>query len=139
MATETTGKTITIGAVIDVVGALATDSLQGQIYFIDTNKENGSLGQGTEYLKTAVAKGDRVVWLVQPLECEAYAAIDDIIIDKDYCEPEKKVYEGTDVSFWVGTIKKDISMIPYSVKFKVGTRAESIGTNPTLCLVGQSA
>ena len=139
MAKEAKVKTITIAAVIDVVGVLATDSTEGQVYFMDTNKDNGSLSQGTEYLKTAVTKGDKVVWMVQPLECEAYTAIDDIIIDKDYCEPEKKTYEGTDISFWVGTIKKDITMIPYSVKFKVGTRAESIGTNPTLCLVGQSA
>ncbi|MDY7047252.1 MAG: hypothetical protein RPG89_01135 [Microcystis panniformis WG22] len=136
MTTETTGRTITIASVIDVVGILATDSTEGQVYFMDTNKRNGSVGQGTEQLKTAVEKGDRLVWMVQPLECEAYAAIDDIIIDKEFCEPEKKTYEGTDISFWVGTVKKDITVTSYSVKFKVGTRAKSIATAPTLCLIG---
>ena len=105
---------------------------------MDNNQANGSIGQGTEQLITAVANGDKVVWFVQPLECEAYADIDDIVIDKEYCEPEKKTYEGTDVSYWEGFIKKDVAMIPYSVKFKVGTRAESIATDSVLYFVGQS-
>ena len=138
MTTQTTGKTITIASVIDVVGALANDSLSGQVYFMDTNKANGSTHQGTENLRTVVKKGDRLVWTVIFLECEAYVAIDDIIIDKDCCEPKKEFYEGTDVSYWVGTVKKDVTITPYSVKFKVGTRAEPIATDSSLCLVGQS-
>jgi hypothetical protein len=129
-------KTITIASVIDVVGALATDSLNGEIYFMDTNKENGSKEQGTDQLKTMVSTGDRLVWTVTFLECEAYAAIDDIVIDKSYVEPKKEIYEGTDVSYWVGTIKKNVSFLPYSIKFKVGTREESIATTSSLCLIG---
>ncbi|MDJ0511022.1 MAG: hypothetical protein QNJ64_17465 [Crocosphaera sp.] len=137
MATQTTGKTTTIASVIDVVGALATDSLSGQVYFMDTNKAGGSQNQGTENLRTVVKKGDRLVWTVIFLECEAYAAIDDIIIDKDCCEPKKEFYEGTDVSYWVGTVKKDVTITPYSVKFKVGTRAEPIETESSLFLIGE--
>lgn len=133
------GKTTTIASVIDVVGALATDSLNGQVYFMDTNKANGSTNQGTENLRTAVSKGDRLVWTVIFLECEAYAAIDDIIIDKDYCEPKKETYEGTDVSYWVGIVKKDVTLTPYSIKFKVGTRDEPIATASSLCLVGKNS
>jgi hypothetical protein len=139
MATKTQQKTITIASVIDVVGVLATDSTKGQVYFMDTNKANGSTGQGTENLKTVVAKGDRLVWTVIFLECEAYAAIDDIIIDKSYCEPQKKTYEGTDVSYWVGTVKKDLTLTPYTIKFLVGTRAEPIATASSLYLVGKGA
>lgn len=131
--------TITIAAVIDVVGALATDSLHGQVYFMDDNKSNGSTGHGTENLKTVVQQGDRLVWTVTFLECEAYAAIDEIIIDKECCEPEVKVYEGTDVSYWVGTVKKDITLIPYTIKFKAGTRAESIPTASPLYLVSKDS
>jgi hypothetical protein len=132
-------KTITIASVIDVVGALATDSLSGQVYFMDTNKSNGSTGQGTASLKTMVSKGDRLVWTVIFLECEAYAAIDNIIIDKTYCEPELKLYEGTDVSYWVGEVKEDVTSVPYHVTFKAGTRAEPIITATPLYLVGKSA
>ncbi|MFM5997488.1 MAG: hypothetical protein ACKPGB_21240 [Dolichospermum sp.] len=132
-------KTITIASVIDVVGALATDSLSGQVYFTDTEKASGSTGHGTENLKTIVSVGDVLVWTVTFLECEAYAAIDEIIIDKKYCEPEKKVYEGTDVSYWSGTVKENVQLVPYTIKFNVGTRAESIATASPLYLVGKDA
>jgi hypothetical protein len=132
-------KTITIATVVDVVGALATDSLSGQIYFMDTNQSNGSTGQGTENLKTAVEQGDRLVWTITFLECEAYAAIDEIVIDRDYCDPEKKIYEGTDVSYWSGTIKKDVKSIPYNIRFKLGTRADSITTASPLYLVSRGS
>ncbi|MBW4597877.1 MAG: hypothetical protein KME46_34470 [Brasilonema angustatum HA4187-MV1] len=128
-------KTITIASVIDVVGVLATDSLRGQVYFMDTNTEEGSTNQGTENLKTSVQPGDRLVWTVIFLECEAYAAIDEIVIDKNYCEPEKKTYEGTDVSYWIATVKKEVKSVPYNIKFKVGTRAESISTSSPLYLI----
>ncbi|MFM6818012.1 MAG: hypothetical protein ACKPKB_17685, partial [Dolichospermum sp.] len=72
-------------------------------------------------------------------ECEAYAAIDEIIIDKKYCEPEKKVYEGTDVSYWSGTVKENVQLVPYTIKFNVGTRAESIATASPLYLIGKDA
>ncbi len=137
--TITKGKTITIASVVDVVGALATDSLRGQVYFMDTNKANGSQEQGTENLKTVVSNGDRLVWTVIFLECEAYAEIDEIIIDPSVCEPKKEIYEGTDVSYWVGIVKKDVTYVPYSIKFKLGTRAEPLATEPSLSLVGKSA
>jgi len=83
-------KTITIASVIDVVGALATDSLSGQVYFTDTEKASGSTGHGTENLKTMVSVGDVLVWTVTFLECEAYAAIDEIIIDKKYSNHKRR-------------------------------------------------
>lgn len=130
-------KTITITSVIDVVGALATDSLNGQVYFMDTNKANGSTGQGTESLKTVVEKGDKLVWLVTFLECEAYAAINKVLIPPEVCEPERNVYEGTDVAYWVGEVKDDVTLTPYSVQFKVGTRDEPITTESYLFLAGK--
>lgn len=132
-------KTITISSVVDVVGALATDSMSGQVYFMDTNKAGGSTGQGTENLRTVVAKGDRLVWTVIFLECEAYTEIDDIVIDKEFCEPKKKVYVGTDVSYWIATVKKDVGVVPYTVRYKLGTRAEPIATTSNLALAGKSA
>lgn len=138
MPTGTKGKTITIASVIDVVGGLATDSLEGQVYCMDTNKANGSSEQGTDHLRTMVRKGDRLVWTVIFLECEAYAAIDEIVIDNDFCEPEQKFYDGTDVSYWTAVIKKNITSVPYSIKFKIGTRAEPLATASTLSLCGPS-
>lgn len=132
-------KTITIAAVIDVVGALAMESLAGQVYFMDTNKHGGSIEQGTDGLKTAVKEGDTLVWTVTFLECEAFAAIDTINIDDRYCKPEPKVYEGTDVTYWECKVEQNIKhlkgYLPYSIKFKLGTRDEPMETHSHLCLI----
>ncbi|BAW79669.1 hypothetical conserved protein [Candidatus Nitrosoglobus terrae] len=132
-------KTITISSVIDVVGSLANDDISGSVYFMDNNKAGGSIGQGTENLRTVVEQGDRLVWTVICLECEAYSAIDSVDINKEFCEPEKKIYPGTDISYWVGTVKKPIVdvEVPYSIKFKAGTRHEPITTTSNLALVGK--
>ena len=69
-------KMISIVSVVDVVGALANNSLSGNIFLVDNNKVSGSSGEGTEALQTAVEEGDELVWIVQPLECEAHASIE---------------------------------------------------------------
>jgi hypothetical protein len=50
-------------------------------------------------------------------------------------------YEGTDIAFWKGVIKKDIlkSKIPYSLAFKLGTREEpmAMSGNDLPSLVGK--
>ncbi|MFJ8820784.1 hypothetical protein ACIREE_03275 [Streptomyces sp. NPDC102467] len=123
-------RPISITAVVDCVGALATGTLQGNLYFYDTNKAGGSTGFGTEQLRTRVKAGDQLLWGVLALECEAYLAIDGIDIDHDLVEPERKVYPGTDVAYWIGTVKKDaVGEIAYQVKFKVGSRDEAITTS----------
>lgn len=122
---------------IDVVGTLATDSLSGQIYLADNNKVNGSTGQGTEHIRTVVEKGDRLVWIVGPLESEAYAAIDDVVIDSDYCDVKKSIYEGTDIAYWSGIVKQPVDIVPYCISYKVGTRDEPIVSAPTFSLVGR--
>lgn len=139
MTTEAQERTVTIASVVDVVGALATDSLGGHIYFLDTNREHGSTGQGTESLATVVNKGDRLVWIVLGMECEAYVSIDDILIDKNFCAPEKKFYEGTDISYWSGKVKKDLELMPYTIKLKLGSRAEPMVTTSELSLINPPA
>lgn len=130
-------KIISIVSVVDVVGALANNTLSGNIYLVDNNKIGGSTEEGTESLKTHVKEGDDVVWVVQPMECEAHANIEGILIDSDCCEPQMKFYEGTDVSYWVGKIKKGATQgdYPYSLQFKVGSRIEDMATSAIPMLV----
>lgn len=131
---------ISISAVVDVVGALATRSMHGNLYLLDTNKAGGSTGIGTEELRTRVRGGDQLLWSVLPLECEAYVSIEDIVIDEEVCEPERRTYPGTDISYWVGTVKKDdIGVTPYQISFKVGTRTDPMTTASSPVLVGESA
>lgn len=130
-------RPISITAVVDAVGALATGSLHGNLYFYDTNKAGGSTGFGTEELRTRVRAGDQLLWGVLALECEAYLAIDGIIVDPELIEPERRVYPGTDVAYWIGTVKKNTTgAVPYQIKFKVGSRDEALTTPLSPSLVG---
>lgn len=130
-------RPISITAVVDCVGALAAQSTNGHLYMYDTNKAGGSVGFGTEELRTKVKAGDQLLWTVLALECEAYVAIDDIVIDKAVCEPVRKVYPGTDVAYWIGTVKKDSTAdVPYQIRFKLGTQAEPITTALSSALAG---
>ncbi|AQZ65279.1 hypothetical protein BKM31_30965 [[Actinomadura] parvosata subsp. kistnae] len=128
---------ISITAVLDAVGALAAGSVRGNLYMYDTNKAGGSTGFGTEELRTRVRAGDRVLWNCLALECEAFVGIAGIEVDKSVIEPERKVYPGTDVAYWIGTVKKDdIDVVPYRIRFLVGTRTEPITTTLSPTLVG---
>ncbi|MER5884075.1 hypothetical protein ABT160_09620 [Streptomyces sp. NPDC001941] len=130
-------RPVSITAVVDAVGALATGSVHGNLYLYDTNKTSGSSGLGTEELHTRVRRGDEVLWSVLALECEAYVAIDGIEIDPEVIEPVRKVYPGTDVAYWTGVVKKDSpSGVPYHIKFRVGSRDAAITTTLTPSLVG---
>ncbi|MFS8199597.1 hypothetical protein ACLVWQ_13025 [Streptomyces sp. CWNU-52B] len=133
----TARRPISITAVVDCVGALATGTVHGNLYFYDTNKAGGSTGFGTEELRTRVRVGDQVLWSVLALECEAYTAIDGIDIDHELVEPERRVYPGTDVAYWIGTVKKDVPEDTfYQVRFRLGSRDEPLATTLSPSLVG---
>src|SRR6185295_6396731 len=121
-----------IAVVVDVIEALANDSLSGTIYLMDNNKANGSSNEGTETLKTSVKAGDQLFWVTHPLECEVFAAISKVEIDTEYCEPEERSYPGTEVTFWTGKVKKNVTgAVPYILKFRVGSRDEELSTSDT--------
>ncbi len=125
-------RTITIISVIDVVSALAEGTLDKNIYLLDNNKAHGSTDEGTSELKTKVRPGDVLVWTVSPIEPEVYVGITEITMDKEFCEPEKQYYEGTDVAYWVGQVKKEVDNLQYHAKYKVGTRKDEFPWHLTL-------
>ncbi|MFB4304278.1 hypothetical protein [Actinomadura sp. NTSP31] len=132
-------RPVSITAVVDPVAVLATGSLHHNLYLYDTNKTEGSTGFGTEELRTRVRAGDQLLWNVVVLECETYAALDEIVIDEKVCEPERKVYPGTDIIYWTGTVKKTITEpVPYRLKFRLGTITEPFSIS-TPALVGQTS
>jgi hypothetical protein len=130
-------RPISITAVVDCVGALAAQDLHGSLYLYDTNKAGGSTGFGTDQLRTPVRGGDQLLWTALALECEAFVSIDAVVIDADICVPERKVFPGTDVSYWIGTVKKDAAEpVPYQLSFLLGTRTEPITSTVPLILDG---
>ncbi|MCX5203045.1 hypothetical protein OG897_16510 [Streptomyces sp. NBC_00237] len=130
-------RPIAISAVVDIVGVLASLSTDGHVYMYDTNRTGGSTGFGTESLRTKVRTGDTLVWSPLALECEAYVAIDGIEIDPSVAEPVRKVYPGTDVSYWTATVKTvPGEPVPYKIRYRVGTRTEPVTSHQSSFLFG---
>lgn len=118
-------KTITIMVVADVVGILASDSLEGNLYLYDNNRAGGSVGEGTEHLKTRLKfERDQVnlLWNVMSLEPESYACISQIKTDSEDFKIDSKSYPGSDITYWKGTIKKTFRQHTYYLSLKVGNR-----------------
>jgi hypothetical protein len=133
-------ETIAIVSVVDVAAALAADTLTGSIYLMDNNKANGSTDEGSEILKTKVRKGDQLVWVCVPLECEAHVSITAVDIDekyREYCDPTQATYPGTNVVYWLGEIRKDLEVtIPYNLKFQLGSRKGDMAMTAFPSLIG---
>ncbi len=131
-------KTISILCVVNTVSALSQNTLCDSIYFIDDNKLNGSINQGTEFLQTKVKKGDTIIWTVMSLEGEAFVAIDNISINNEYCEVTKKSFDETEVTYWIGTIKKDIpEELSYKLALLLGDKKEPMFTNSYISLISK--
>ena len=131
-------RTISIVSLVDVVGALASDNLDENIYLMDNNKPFGSHGEGTSGLQTAVEEGDVLIWTTASMEPEAYASISAIEIDSEICAPEKKTYPGSDVTYWSGKVKKSVKHCPYRLKVLVGTRTTPLQSSATPALIGKA-
>jgi hypothetical protein len=135
-APRTPTRPVTITAVVDCPGILASRSTSGNLYMYDTSKTAGSTGFGTEELRTPVKIGDQLLWNVHVLECETYVSIEGIEIDNTICVPEKKVYPSTDISYWTATVLKDIPQaVPYRIRFGVGTLTEPVTASLPSALV----
>jgi len=136
-APQPAARPISITAVVDCASALATGSLRENLYLYDTNKSAGSSGHGTEQLRTRVSRGDRLVWNAMALECEAYVALDSIQIDPNVCEPERHLFPGSDIAYWIGTVKSDLTgPVDYRIAFRLGTRTAPFGTVVSPALIG---
>jgi hypothetical protein len=121
-------KVVTVVGLTDVVGALSAGTLANNLFLFDNNQVDGSFGHGTGSLTTFVGEGDLVAWVCMPLECEAFARIMNVRIDKrfeDYIALDCQVYERTSIVYWVATIKKPLpGPVPYRLEFRLGSRPE---------------
>lgn len=126
---------VTIKLVVDAVGALESGSMAGNLYAFDTNRRAGSKGSGTDALKTAVSRETQITWMIAPLECEAYVALEDIVIDRTICEPVRKTFPGTSVSYWTGTVRKGTQIADYDLVFTIGSHGRRMVHSDGLSLV----
>jgi hypothetical protein len=124
MKTAQTKEVISILLVVDVVGALSSGALDGNIYLFDSNRRNGSTGEGTQELTTKLhaAKGEvAVLWNIISLDPEAFVSISNIQTDSKYMDAVSHTYEGSDVEYWTGTVKKDFRSLCCRFFIKLGS------------------
>lgn len=126
-------KIINVVILLDVIGALASDSLENNIYLVDNNKNDGSLGEGTGTLKTKVEEGDSIMWTILPIECETYVAISGIEFENNCCQPVEENFEGSDINYWIGKVNKTPKekSVRYKIKIKVGSNEKELITENT--------
>lgn len=112
--------------VADVVGILASDSLEGNLYLFDNNRTGGSVGEGTGQLNTRLKfrEGDQIdfLWNVMSLEPEAYVSISLVEADPEYFEITSGLYPGSDIGYWKGKVNKVFGQQTYRLSLKVGSR-----------------
>jgi hypothetical protein len=126
---------VAIKLVIDVVGALETGSLNGNIFALDTNRRGGSQGNGTDALQTAVSRGTKITWMIAPLECEAFVSLDNIMADKAVIEPMRQQFTGSSISYWSGTVKRASRASSYDLVFTIGSMGKQMVHTARLGLI----
>lgn len=131
-------RTVAINTLIDVVGALAAETLTDNVYLIDNNESYGSTHEGTDQLQSSVKVGDIVLWTVESLEPEAFASIEEIKFDSTCIRVEQRTFRGSDVTYWVGEILKKFDRCPYEMKILLGTQDEPLQTDTNPALVCNS-
>ncbi|MCX6461371.1 MAG: hypothetical protein NTZ03_13825 [Actinobacteria bacterium] len=130
---------VVIKMTIDVLAALHEDRLDGNMFAFDTARSAGSHGLGTSALATAVKPGDRLLWLLIPLECEAEATIDGISIPGMLAAPRTETESSImETSAWhcsVGTIDE---ALPYSITLTLGRNGRELTLVDSLSLIPSS-
>lgn len=116
-------KTITILGIVDVAQALADNSLDNNIYWMDNNASAGSQYLGTGHLKTAISRGSAVQWIVSGLQVETVADIAEISGSAVAIANPVLTTLALGFSFWTGQIANSASGLhTYAIKLKVENR-----------------
>lgn len=126
---------VAINTLIDVLGALASDTMENNIYLVDSNKAQGSTQLGTGQLHSSVQVGDIVRWTVESLEPEAFATITAIEIDSSVIDVTMMTYPGSDVTYWQGKVKKKFETLPYQLQVLLGTQTKPMQADTGMALV----
>ena len=115
-------KTIDILIVVDALGALASKSLETNVYLIDTNKYLGSWDEGECELETVCADGQIISWRIEGVSQANDVNIEGFvgeIITKKICMPERQGIAGAYT--WMGRVETqgDTGSYQYSVNVSI--------------------
>ena len=109
---------------VDVLSALYTDSLEGNICGFDSHRSHGSQGLGSPNLSTAVQPGDEVFWTAISLECEAHL----VITRAEFTSPDFLAVptKGNGWGVLQMTVPEISSPVPYSLNFTFGNNGKTM-------------
>lgn len=110
---------ITVMGFVDVAQSLADGTVNGNAYWMDNNRSNGSSNEGTDSLITKLKPGDTVRWFVFSLEVET--VVDIIGITGPAASiSNPQLVETPYFSWWEGEIDETVSGIhDYSLELQV--------------------
>lgn len=125
---------LSVVILIDVEAVNKTNTLAGNIYFIDNNEWNGSTNEGTEHLVTAIAGTQVINWLclgidvipseTQPIpgwpvivKIEGEAVEKHVMIPDQFMSPDFT----TDGRYWSATVDSNTEgRYAYTLHFDIG-------------------
>jgi hypothetical protein len=124
-----TPRVITVFGIVDIAQALADDTLTGNLYFLDNNKDLGSQFLGTDHLRTALRPGDLIQWLVYGLQVETVADIVSIAGPAAVIANPTSIAVAPGIAIWVGKIAPTANGIyQYSVVLSVEHRTMGLSS-----------
>jgi hypothetical protein len=95
---------INIMAFVDVIGALATGTLTGNIFMTDNSRAGHTTGRGTATLSSAVTNGQVINWHVVPVDVQTSVEIVSITFqDPSPCALLRK-YGAPSGDYWAGYV-----------------------------------
>jgi hypothetical protein len=126
-------RTTSIIGLVDVAQALADNSLDNNLFWVDNNTSLGSLYQGTSHLRTAIRKGELVQWVVSSLQVETEVNIARIGGAAAQIANPVPTPVALGITFWIGRIAANAGGIyQYDMALKVESRVLTLSTPLTL-------
>jgi hypothetical protein len=103
---------------VDVIGALAAGSLQGNVYLVDTNQYLGSWQEGQSPLNTVCQDGQLLTWSVVAVDAASQVAIEAFsgqMVEQKACIPSPDPFAGDGV--WNARVQSQgrYASFPYNV------------------------
>lgn len=102
---------------VDVDGALASGSLEANVYLVDTNKYLGSWNQGQSTLQTVCQDGQELTWGVAPVDpatSVSIAGFSGQMVSAKLCQPMTDPLSGSGA--WSGLVESQgqFASFPYT-------------------------
>lgn len=124
-------RIITVKIVTDALAILSSGSPENHLYMFDNNRLGGSYGEGTSQLVTVLDFAERkpeeygILCYAMNLRPDVAVEIEDIQFGTDAVKAERRVYEGTDISYWMIHVERAFDMVE-------GTLFLRMANSPTL-------